>query len=167
MAHGNFGFISVIQLIWIFRKNHEFPWLWIWKPMNFHDYEFVSREFSMTMNMKSHEFPWIRKKIYELYEYEFRDIFNYSWSSYELYEPRIKTPSRNSILHMKLKIFQSPPLEHTKSKILPTTPPNSIIPSRTGPPQKIQNPLVKDQANIFRNLKTQAWIFWRIACPRG
>lgn len=107
MAHGDFGFISVIQLIWIFRKNHGFPWLWIWKPMNFHDYEFVSHEFSMNMNMKSHEFPWIRKNKYELYEYESRDIFNCSWSSYELYEPRIKTPSRNSILDMKSEIFHS------------------------------------------------------------
>ena len=62
MSHGNFWFIQLIQLIWIFYEIHEFPWLWIWKHMNFYEYESVHSWISMTMNFKSHEFQFLLKK---------------------------------------------------------------------------------------------------------
>ena len=77
-AHEKIGFIRVIQVIWILTEIHEYLWIWIWKPMNFYECEYVNSWISMTMNAKSHEFPWIWKNIYELYDYEFEEMLNYS-----------------------------------------------------------------------------------------
>ena len=61
-AHEKIGFIRVIQVIWILTEIHEYLWIWIWKPVNFYECEFVNSWISMTMIAKSHEFPWIWKK---------------------------------------------------------------------------------------------------------
>ena len=62
MSHEIFWLMQLIQLIWIFYEIHEVPWLWIWKHMNFYEYESVHSCISMTMNFKSHEFQWFWKK---------------------------------------------------------------------------------------------------------
>ena len=71
-----------------------------------------------------------------------------------------KKPLQEQHFAYELENISKSPSRTHKSKILPTTSLNSILPSRTGPPQKIENPLVKDRANVFRYLKTHAWILW-------